>query len=53
MSTYHDDMDQNTRDIIMSKFRSRSTRVLITTDLLARQIDGQHVSVVINYDLRT
>ena len=35
----------------MREFRSGSTRVLITTDLLARGIDVQAVSLVINYDL--
>ena len=44
-------MDQNTRDVIMREFRSGATRVLITTDLLARGIDVQQVSLVINYDL--
>ncbi|VAI79010.1 unnamed protein product [Triticum turgidum subsp. durum] len=43
----------NTRDIIMREFRSGSSRVLITTDLLARGIDVQQVSLVINYDLPT
>merc|ERR1712060_881337 len=47
------DMDQNTRDVIMREFRSGSSRVLITTDLLARGIDVQQVSLVINYDLPT
>ena len=36
-------MDQNTRDVIMREFRSGSSRVLITTDLLARGIDVQQV----------
>ncbi|KAL0330686.1 UNVERIFIED_CONTAM: Eukaryotic initiation factor 4A-15 [Sesamum angustifolium] len=36
VSATHGDMDQNTRDIIMREFRSGSSRVLITTDLLAR-----------------
>merc|ERR1712168_1397129 len=44
-------MDQKERDVIMREFRSGSSRVLITTDLLARGIDVQQVSVVINYDL--
>ncbi|RZS25629.1 hypothetical protein BHM03_00058856 [Ensete ventricosum] len=43
----------NTRDIIMREFRSGSSRVLITTDLLARGIDVQQVSLVVNYDLPT
>ena len=36
-------MDQRERDIIMREFRSGSSRVLITTDLLARGIDVQQV----------
>ena len=43
VSATHGDMDQNTRDIIMREFRSGSSRVLITTDLLARGIDVQQV----------
>ncbi|RHX97062.1 hypothetical protein DYB37_010865 [Aphanomyces astaci] len=46
-------MEQRERDIIMREFRSGSSRVLITTDLLARGIDVQQVSLVINYDLPT
>ncbi|KAI7727730.1 hypothetical protein M8C21_005989 [Ambrosia artemisiifolia] len=53
VSATHGDMDQNTRDIIMREFRSGSSRMLITTDLLARGIDVQQVSLVINYDLPT
>ncbi len=49
----HGYMDQNTRDITMRKFLSGSSRVLITTDLLAHGIDVQQVSLVINYDLPT
>jgi len=37
----------------MREFRSGSSRVLITTDVLARGIDVQQVSLVINYDLPT
>ena len=46
-------MDQKEREVIMKEFRSGSSRVLITTDLLARGIDVQQVSLVINYDLPT
>jgi len=51
VSSMHGDLDQRERDIIMREFRSGSSRVLITTDLLARGIDVQQVSLVINYDL--
>ena len=53
VSCMHGDMDQCERDIIMREFRSGSSRVLITTDLLARGIDVQQVSLVINFDLPT
>jgi translation initiation factor 4A len=53
VSVMHGDMDQRERDIIMREFRTGSSRVLITTDLLARGIDVQQVSLVINYDLPT
>jgi superfamily II DNA/RNA helicase len=46
-------MDQKQRELLMKEFRSGSSRVLITTDLLARGIDVQQVSLVINYDLPT
>jgi len=51
VSCMHGEMEQSIRDQIMKEFRSGSTRVLITTDLLARGIDVQQVSLVINYDL--
>ena len=53
VSSMHGDMDQRERDLIMREFRTGSSRVLITTDLLARGIDVQQVSLVINYDLPT
>ena len=37
----------------MKKFRSGETRILVSTDLLARGIDVQSVSLVINHDLPT
>lgn len=39
VSAMHGEMDQMQRDMIMKEFRTGSTRVLITTDLLARGID--------------
>nr|QES71282.1 eukaryotic initiation factor 4a [Helopeltis theivora] len=51
VSAMHGDMGQKERDLIMKAFRTGSSRVLITTDLLARGIDVQQVSLVINYDL--
>merc|ERR1711916_49439 len=53
VSSMHGDMEQRERDLIMQEFRTGSSRVLITTDLLARGIDVQQVSLVINFDLPT
>jgi translation initiation factor 4A len=52
-SAIHADLDQKERELIMREFRSGASRVLITTDVLARGIDVQQVSLVINYDLPT
>ena len=51
VSSMHGDMDQIERNVIMREFKSGSSRVLITTDLLARGIDVQQVSLVINFDI--
>jgi translation initiation factor 4A len=51
VSSIHGDITQVDRDRIMKSFRKGDTRVLITTDLLARGIDVRAVSLVINYDL--
>ncbi|TPX38870.1 hypothetical protein SeMB42_g04266 [Synchytrium endobioticum] len=51
ISAMHGEMTQQERDVVMKEFRSGSSRVLITTDLLARGIDVQQVSLVINYDI--
>ena len=39
------------RELIMKEFVSGSSRVLICTDLLARGVDVQQVSLVLNFDL--
>jgi len=51
VSATHGDLDSETRNVILSEFRTGSSRILITTDLLARGIDVHGVSLVINYDL--
>ncbi|CAG60375.1 TIF1 [Nakaseomyces glabratus] len=53
VSSIYSDLPQQERDTIMKEFRSGSSRILISTDLLARGIDVQQVSLVINYDLPT
>ncbi|KAG1700080.1 Eukaryotic initiation factor 4A-III [Nymphon striatum] len=51
VSAMHGDMPQKEREAIMKDFRSAQSRVLITTDVWARGLDVQQVSLVINYDL--
>jgi len=51
VSATHGDLESETRNVILSEFRTGSSRILITTDLLARGIDVHGVSLVINYDL--
>lgn len=53
VSSMHGDMSPGDREQVLKEFRNGTTRVLITTDLLARGIDVQQVSLVINYDLPT
>ena len=51
ITTVHGKMNQQERNSIVDEFRKGKTRLLLTTDLLARGIDIPTVSLVINYDL--
>jgi translation initiation factor 4A len=51
VNSIHGEKDQEERKRIMEEFRKGSSRVLISTDLLARGIDVQQVSLVVNYDM--
>lgn len=53
VSCIHGEMEKMERTRRLEMFRSGSTRVLVSTDLLARGIDVQQVSLVINYELPT
>ena len=48
---FHGDKSQGARTEALAKFKSGKTRVLVATDLAARGIDIQQVSVVINFDI--
>jgi superfamily II DNA/RNA helicase len=47
----HGKMTSKERNDIVKEFRNGKTRILLTTDLLARGIDIPQVNLVINYDL--
>ncbi|HAL96000.1 MAG TPA: ATP-dependent helicase [Chitinophagaceae bacterium] len=51
LSYIHGEMEVDERRNRMQAFRSGNVRVLISTDLLARGIDVQQVSLVINFEL--
>jgi len=51
VSYIHGDMQQKEREENLNNFRGGQTRILLTTDLLARGIDIQQLSLVINFDL--
>ena len=47
----HGDMAQNKRERIISDFRDGKTRVVIATDVAARGLDVDGVTMVVNYDI--
>ena len=51
VSCINSELPQEKRNEIMREFRDSATRILISTDLLARGIDVQQVSLVINFEL--
>lgn len=51
MSVMHSGLTPVERTEVMNKFRKGGTRILVSTDLLARGIDIQQVSIVVNYDI--
>lgn len=53
LSFIHGEMDVEERKRRMADFRKGNVRVLIATDMLARGIDVQQVSLVINFELPT
>lgn len=51
VSCIHSDMTKQERETSFNEFRMGSSRVLISSDITARGIDVQQVSVVINFDI--
>jgi len=47
----HGNKSQNARQLALSNFKSRKTRVLVATDIAARGIDIDELTHVINHDL--
>ncbi|KAH8671329.1 P-loop containing nucleoside triphosphate hydrolase protein [Xylariales sp. PMI_506] len=51
VTALHGAFEGSARDALLDEFRSGRTKVLITTNVLARGIDVSSVSMVINYDV--
>lgn len=51
VASLHGDKMTNERDGILDAFRDGKTKVLITTNVVARGIDIQQVNMVVNYDV--
>jgi ATP-dependent RNA helicase DDX19/DBP5 len=51
VSLLHGDMTPELRDAVIDEFRHGKTKVLLTTNVLARGIDVLQVSLVVNFDM--
>lgn len=51
VDTIHGDLSQSQRDAVMKKFRERSIKLLIATDVAARGIDVSDITHVFHYNL--
>jgi ATP-independent RNA helicase DbpA len=47
----HGDLEQNERDRVMAKFRNKSIRMLVATDVAARGIDVENLDAVFNFEM--
>jgi superfamily II DNA/RNA helicase len=47
----HSDLEQKQRDEVMLSFKAGRTDVLVATDIVARGIDIDDISMVVNYDV--
>ena len=48
--SFHSDLEQHEREELMIKFKSKSLKILVGTDVLSRGIDVDGIDLVINYD---
>ena len=51
VASLHGQKEAGERDAIIDGFRDGKTKVLITTNVIARGIDIQQVNMVVNYDM--
>jgi superfamily II DNA/RNA helicase len=48
---FHSDLEQETREDIMVRFRGKSLPILVGTDVISRGIDVVGIDLVVNYDV--
>ncbi|MBU1371123.1 MAG: DEAD/DEAH box helicase [Bacteroidetes bacterium] len=48
---FHSDLDQDSREDIMVRFKGKNLAVLVGTDVISRGIDVVGISLVVNYDV--
>ena len=53
VASLHGSKEAENRDAIIDGFREGKTKVLITTNVIARGIDISQVNMVVNYDTPT
>jgi superfamily II DNA/RNA helicase len=51
VAAMHSDLEQSARDQVMKDFRNGHIDILVATDVVARGIDINDISVVINFDI--
>lgn len=51
VSAIHSDLDQDTRNDTLRKFKNKSIQILVATDILSRGIDIDSIGLVVNYDV--
>ncbi len=47
----HSDLEQNEREEVLLRFKSRKTSIIVATDILSRGIDIEDIDLVVNYDV--
>ncbi|WP_106565652.1 DEAD/DEAH box helicase [Cecembia rubra] len=50
VESFHSDLEQAEREEIMSRFKNKSLKILIGTDIISRGIDVVGIELVINFD---
>lgn len=47
----HSDIEQQARENVLNRFKSRNLNILVATDILSRGIDIEDIDLIINYDV--